>query len=335
MQNKKTLSVDSPANSRSFLKRYLQLFIATGILLLLVIFFGIFGKNFLTPATGLNILESSYYIGFLAIGVTFVIITSGIDLSLGTVMMTAAIVGGVAFSNWHLPLAVGLLLAVLTGVLFGVLNGWLISYIGLPPFIATLGTQMIASGVGAIVSQVQTVRFPGIGSDNEWFKHLFLKTQNNFPMGLVWLGAFFVIAYIILNHTRMGRYTFAIGSNEEAARLSGVDTKKWKLVVYIINGLYVGLAAVMYAVTYTSIVPLSGAGMETQAIAAVVIGGTSLSGGVGSLLGTIVGVYIMAVLKPGLMSMNLQSQYQVLATGIVVILAVMLDVFNAKISQKA
>jgi ribose transport system permease protein len=141
---------------------------------------------------------------------------------------------------------------------------------------------------------------------------------------------FFVVAYVLLNNTRFGRYTFSMGSNEEATRLSGVDVDKWKILVYVVVGTFTGMAAVLYAAAYTSIVPNSGAGMEILGIAAVVIGGTSLAGGVGSLSGTLIGVYIMAVLKQGLMSMGLQGHYQTFFTGIVVIAAVMLDIYRNK-----
>jgi ribose transport system permease protein len=174
-----------------------------------------------------------------------------------------------------------------------------------------------------------TMRYPPVGSEDGVFKSVFYKL-NDFPIGIVWLAAFFVVAYVLLNKTRFGRYTFAMGSNEEATRLSGVDVDKWKILVYVVVGTFTGMAAVLYAAAYTSIVPATGAGMEILGIAAVVIGGTSLAGGVGTLTGTIIGVYIMAVLKQGLMSMGLQGHYQTFFTGIVVIAAVMLDIYRNK-----
>lgn len=311
-----------------------QKLLALGVLIVLYIVFCFLGNNFFSKEAFINILDSSYYIGFLAIGVTFAIITGGIDLSIGTVMMTAAIVGGVAYSSWGFPLGLALVVSVLVGLGFGLLNGFLIAQFNMAPFVVTLGMQMVASGFGAIISKVMTIRFPTMGSEGEWFKLLLYKTRNGFPMGIVWLAVFFVIAFVVLNHTRIGRYTFAIGSNEEAVRLSGVNTKKWKIIVYAITGLYTGMAGVMYAAAYTTVVPSTGAGMEILGIAAVVIGGTSLAGGVGSLSGTMIGVYIMAVLKQGLMSMGFQGHYQTFLTGIVVILAVMLDVYNTRKGEK-
>ena len=313
----------------------LSQFMALGALIIIYIFFSIFGNNFFSTDALVNILDSSYYIGFMAIGVTFVIITGGIDLSLGTVLICSALVGGVAHNNWGLPMGLALIICVLVGGLFGLLNGILVARFKLPPFVATLGNMMIAQGAGAIVSKVMTIRYPNITSPDGWFKNVFYKTSNGFPIGIIWLALAFVVAYIILNKTKIGRYAYAIGSNEEAARLSGINVVKWKTIVYVISGLFSGMAAVMYAATYTSIVPATGNGFELLAIAGVVIGGTSLSGGVGSLSGTIIGVYIMSVLKQGLMSMNLQAHYQTLFTGVVVIAAVMLDIYRSKKVNKA
>ncbi len=313
----------------------LQKFLALGSLVILYAFFSIFGKNFFSVATLVNILDSSYYIGFLAIGVTFVIITGGIDLSIGTIMMCGALIGGVAYNIWHWPIAAALAVAVIVSTLFGLLNGLMVAKLRLPPFIATLGTMMVSMGFGAIISKVMTMRYPTVTDPDGWFKFIFYKTPGGFPVGAVWLAVFFVISFIILNKTRLGRYTFAIGSNEEATRLSGVKVNNWKIMVYVISGFFSGLAAIVYASAYTSIIPGTGNGLELLAIAGVVIGGTSLSGGIGTVSGTLIGVFIMSVLKQGLMSMNLQGQWQTFFTGVVVIGAVLLDTYrNSKANAK-
>lgn len=304
--------------------------LAPVVLVILYVFFCFAGNNFFSYDAFVTILDSSYYIGFLAVGVTFAIITGGIDLSIGAVMMCSALVGGVAYSMWGLNIWLSLLVCIITGTFFGFLNGILVAKAKIVPFVATLGIQMVASGAGAIVSKVTTQRYPAFGTPDGIFKSVLYKMPNGFPIGILWLAAFFFIAYVVLNYTRIGRYTFAIGSNTEATRLSGVNVDKWLIVVYTIVGFYAGMAGVMYAAAYTSIVPATGAGMEILGIAAVVIGGTSLAGGSGSLSGTIIGVYIMAVLKQGLMSMGLQGHYQTFFTGIVVILAVMLDNYRTK-----
>ncbi len=316
----------------------LQKLLALGALIILLVFFtlyGYFGKNVDIPSFLINILESAYYIGFLALGVTFVIITGGIDLSIGTIMMCGALVGGVAYNVWGWPMWLSLVLVVLIGVAFGAFNGFLISKLKLPPFIATLGTMMISQGLGSIIAQVQTMRYPTMADADGWFKQVFLKTQSGFPTGVLWLVLFFFIAWFLLSKTKFGKYTFALGSNEESARLSGIKTTKWKTLVYTVNGLFCGFAGIFYAATFTTVIPGSGNGLELQGIAAVVIGGTSLAGGVGSVAGTMVGVFIMSVLKNGLMAIGLQQQWQILFTGIVVVLAVLMDIYRTQKASRA
>lgn len=314
-------------NSSNFLLRITkdQKFIATVALVVIYLFFFISSTAFRSTDTLTSIFDASYYIGFLAIGVTFVIITGGIDLSIGTVMMCAAIIGGVLYTNLGLPLWLALLCIIAIGGLFGLVNGVLVARFKLPAFIATLGTMMVARGLGSIVSNVQSVTFPLRGSEDGWYKSIF-RLENNFPSGIIVLLIFTIIAAIILNKTKIGRYIFAIGSNREATRLSGVNVNKWETLAYVISGVCAGVAGIAYAATYTTILPGEGAGFELDAIAGVVIGGTSLSGGVGTIFGTIIGVFIMSVLKVGLPYIDLQPHYQLFITGIVVIIAVYFDV---------
>lgn len=308
--------------------------LAPAVLVLLYIFFSIFGNNFFSTDYLINILDGSYYIGFMAIGVTFVIITGGIDLSLGTTMMCAALIGGMAYNSWGWPMGWCLVFVIFVATMFGLFNGVMVAYLHLPPFIATLGTQMMGMGFGAIVTKVQTMRYPTFGTADGWFKNLFYKTTGGFPIGVLWLAGFFVIALVLLNRTRFGRYTFAIGSNLEAARLSGIKTKRWVAAVYTFCGFCCGLAGIFYAAVYTSIIPSTGNGQELLGIAGVVIGGTSMAGGTGTLTGTIIGVFVMSVLKQGLMSMGLQSHWQTFFTGAVVIGAVLLDQYRLKQGNK-
>ncbi len=304
--------------------------LAPVVLVVLYVFFSIFGNNFFSTDYLVAILDGSYFIGFMAIGVTFVIITAGIDLSLGTNMMCAALLGGWAFNSLGWPMGWCLLLVVFTATVMGFLNGVMVAYFKLPPFIATLGMMMIGMGFGAIVTKVQTMRYPTFGTPEGWFKNVFYKTSDGIPLGALWLALFFVIAYLLLNKTKFGRYTYAIGSNIEAARLSGIKTRPWQTAVYTFCGFCSGLAGVMYAAVYTSIIPSTGNGLELLGIAGVVIGGTSMSGGTGTLVGTLIGVFIMSVLKQGLMSMGLQSHWQTFFTGVVVIAAVLLDQYRIK-----
>lgn len=312
----------------------LQALLAPAALVILYVFFSIFGKNFFSAYTAKTVLESTYFIGFMAFGVTFVIITGGIDLSIGTVMNCAALIGGAAYSMWGWPLWLALILVPVVGLVFGTANGFLIAKLKLPPFIATLGTMLVSQGFGSIVSKVQTQRYPTIGTEDAWFKSVFFRA-GEFPIGAVFLLVAFLVAMFLLNATRFGRYNFAIGSNEEATRLSGVNVDKWKILIYAICGLFAGLAGIFYAATYTTVLPGSGNGQELNAIAAVVIGGTSMSGGSGTMVGTLIGAFIMSVLKTGLSSMGLQAHWQTFITGFVVIGAVLLDNARNKAAARA
>lgn len=312
----------------------LQKLLAPSVLILLYIFFSLVGTNFFSVDYLINILDASYYIGFMAIGVTFVIITGGIDLSLGTTMMCGALLGGAAYNMWGWPIIASLILAVFVATIIGLFNGIMVAYLKLPPFIATLGTQMMGMGFGAIVTKVMTMRYPTVGTPDGWFKNIFYKTTTGFPIGAVWLAAAFIVAFFLLNKTRFGRYTFAIGSNREAVRLSGIKTQRWLAGIYTLCGFFSGLAGIFYAAAYTTIIPSTGNGLELLAIAGVVIGGTSMSGGVGSLSGTIIGVFVMSVLKQGLMSMGLQGHWQTFFTGLVVVGAVLLDNYRLASANK-
>lgn len=310
-------------------KMNLQALLAPAALVILYVFFAVFGKKFFDVYTLKTILESSYYVGFMAFGVTFVIISGGIDLSLGSNMMCSALIGCYAYSKWGWPLWVGILLCIAVGTAFGFLNGVMIAKFKLPPFIATLGTQMVTLGLGSIITNVQTQRFPTVGTTDEWFKQVFYRCNlfgiKGFPIGAVYLFAAFFLAIFLLNKTKFGRYALAIGSNEEAARLSGVKTDRWKILIYTVCGLFCAVAGVFYAACFTTVIPGTGNGLEMNGITAVIIGGTSMAGGSGSIVGTMIGVFIMSVLKNGLPSIGLQSQWQTFFTGLVVIGAVLLD----------
>lgn len=314
-----------------------QKLLAPLALVIIYAFFALFGRNFFSYTTLVNILDSSYYIGFIAIGVTFVIITGGIDLSCGTIMMASTIIGGTAYKTWGWPMWLSLVLILLVSTSFGLFNGILVSRLKLPPFIATLGTMMISLGIGSIVSNVRSATFPARGAADSWFKGIFkyIAPDNaSYPTGALVLFSTAFFAYIILTRTKMGRYIFAVGSNKEAARLSGVDVAKWEMMAYVISGFLAGVGGIAFAAVYTTVMPAQGQGFELYAIAGTVIGGTSLSGGAGSVLGTMIGVYIMSVLRAGLPSMDLQAQYQTFFTGIVVLGAVMLDIYRTKKSTE-
>ena len=315
----------------------MQKVLAPAALVILYVLFAIVGNNFFTWATAENILQSAYYIGFMAFGVTFIIITGGIDLSLGTVMMCSALIGAYSFNAWGLPLGVGVLITLVIAMIFGLLNGVMIAKLGLPPFIATLGSQMISMGIGSIITKVQAQTWPAASAEiGGWFKKALVRTKvfDIIPIGAIWLLVFFIIAALILHKSKFGRYLYAIGSNEEAARLSGINTANWKIGAYVLSGFFVGMAALFYAAVYSTITPGTGAGQEMHGITGVIVGGTSMAGGSGTMVGTLIGVFIMSVLKNGLPACGLQAPWQNFFTGIVVIGAVLLDIQRTKAAAK-
>lgn len=315
-----------------------QKLVAIAALVLLYVFFSIFGKNFFQISTLISIFDSSYYIGFMAIGVTFVIITGGIDLSIGTLCIACSLIGGTLFQK-GVPMFAALLIILVMGALFGLANGFMTSVMGLPAFIATLGTMMITRGLGSIVTGTASVTFPQGDTAGAWFRNIFKFKGEGLPIvgiptGFILLIVLAIVMAIFLNKTRPGRYILALGSNKEAARLSGVNVVKWETLAFVISGLFAALAGISYAAVYSTLMPGTGNGFELDAIAGVVIGGTSLSGGSGSISGTLIGVFIMSVLKTGLPFVGLQPHYQLFITGFVLIGAVFADVVNRRKSAK-
>lgn len=302
-----------------------QKFFAFGSLIILVLFFSLANRYFFTPDNLVSILLSTCVNGVLAMGVTFIIITGGIDLSIGTVMTFSAVMGGVSVVSWGLPMWLGVVVAIATGALCGCISGLLVSKLKIPPFIATLGMMMVTKGLSLVISDARPVYYP------EGFNKISLGTLiPGIPNAVLIFFALAIIASFVLNKTLLGRYDFAIGSNEEATRLSGVNTSRWTTIIYIVSGIFCGIAGVLMASRLGSAQPALGQGYELEAIAAVVIGGTSLSGGTGTILGTVIGAFIMSVLTSGLKIMAVPQQWQTVVIGIVLIFAVYMDIVRRK-----
>ncbi|MDP8162635.1 ABC transporter permease [Pasteurella skyensis] len=304
-------------------------------LIVICIVFALITPKFMQISTFTNVSKSAYYVGFMAIGVTFVIATGGIDLSIGTVAICSALIGGTLMQQ-GLPMIFVIFAILLTGILFGLVNGLMVSKLGIPSFIATLGTMMISRGLGSIVSQTRSISFPQGHSDGAWYREFFMITSKDsflpkhFPTGFILIAVACIIMAIILNKTKIGRYILSIGSNKEATRLSGINIAKYETYAYIISGFFAALAGIAYVAVFTTAQPNTGNGFELDAIAAVVIGGTSLAGGIGSIFGTIVGVFIMTVLKIGFPYIGIQSHYQLFITGMILVFAVYMDILNRK-----
>ena len=302
-----------------------QKFFAFGTLILLMIFFSVASPYFFTPSNLVSILLSTCVNGVLAIGVTFIIVTGGIDLSIGTTMTFASVVGGITAVNLGFPLPLAVLVCVLTGALVGLISGTLVSRLKIPPFIATLGMMMVTKGLSLVLSGAKPVYYP-----DGWNKIALGNIIPGIPNAVLIFVAAAILATFLLNKTLLGRYDFAIGSNEEATRLSGVNVKKWLTIIYMVAGAFCGVAGMLMSSRLGSAQPALGQGYELEAIAAVVIGGTSLSGGSGTILGTVIGAFIMSVLTSGLKIMAVPQEWQTVVIGGVVILAVYIDILRKR-----
>ena len=294
------------------------------VLVLMYVLFSVTANNFVGLPRILSALNYAYFLGFLSLGVTFVIATGGIDFSIGPVMFCSALVSGYCLTSYGVPVALSLLISILVGLLFGVFNGYLVAYWSVPPFIVSMASMNIAKGVASVFTKTQSVSWPQGTTENGWFRNL--VKVGSVPVGLFIFIAVAVICAVILNKTKAGRYILSLGSNKEAVRLSGVDVKKWEMLAYVICGVLVGIAAIFYVGAYTTVQPGYGDQYNNEAIAGCVMGGTSMAGGLASIGGTVIGVFIIALLQEGILALGFTKDYQLIITGIIVIVAVYADV---------
>ena len=310
-----------------------QRFIALIIAILLMVIYFVFSKEFRKYSSILSMLDFSYYDMLMGFGVTFPLITAGVDLSIGTGMICYALVGGTLIRNNNIPVAVSMLICILFGCAIGLLNGVLIGVMGLAPFIATLSTCMITRGIG---SMCNATPWPTLQQPGGWFHSIFKLTFGSgrgafkFPIGFFLMLVLMFVMEFVLNHTKFGRYTIAIGSNREATALSGINVKFYHVMVYVVCGFFTGLAAIAYAAVTPTVQPGTGAGLEMDAIGGVFVGGVSATGGYGSIIGTFIGVMIICLLKTGLPYIGLQANWQQIITGVVLIVAVLIDIIKKR-----
>ena len=317
------------------------------IILAAIALFAVFylvNPGFASSGNLLTMTKALVPYAILSLGVTFVIATGGIDLSIGTVCFGSAVLAGalcktgVAVDEGTLWLTIPIILV--TGLVFGLINGVLVAKCKLAPFIATLGTMLVSRGITAVVAEAvrgtsSAIKYPSTG----WFQKVFTNL-NGFPIGIVWVLVLTVICMVVMYKTKVGRYILAIGSNEEAARLSGIDTDKYKIIAYTICGVFAALAALFYTAANPSLNLAAGNGMELDAVAGVYFGGTSTTGGSATILGSLLGALILVIIRQGL-NLAMAGGVGVSATnvtyavtGVIVVGAVMLDVLKKKNAAK-
>ena len=281
-----------------------QKFIVLLVVIGLILFFSAVSPDFRKYTTVMSILDYSYYIALMAIGVTFPLITGGVDLSIGTGLICYSLTGGFLIVQKGWPVWAGILVTLLLSIVIGLLNGVLVSIMNLPPFLATLCTCMITRGLGSIFSKGFGISWPTTGAPGSWFRNIFKITVNGtkIPLGFLWVLLLVAVMAFVLNH----------------------------IMAYVISGFFAGLAAIAYSAVFSTVQPGTGAGFELEAIGGAIIGGVSASGGVGSVVGSLIGVFVICLLKTGLPYIGLQANWQQIITGLVLIGAVLIDIMKKK-----
>ena len=297
--------------------------VLAGVLILMYVILSLLVDNFAGMPRIMSALNYVYFLGFLSLGVTFVIATGGIDFSIGPVMFCCALVSGYCLTSHGVPQLLSLFISIVVGFVFGVFNGYLVAYWKVPPFIVSMASMNIAKGVATVFTNNQSVSWPQAAKGG-WFRSL--VKVGKLPVGIIVFIAIAVVCSIILNKTKAGRYILSLGSNREAVRLSGVDIKKWEMLAYTICGTLVGIAAIYFVGAYTTVQPGYGDQYNNEAIAGCVMGGTSMAGGLASIGGTVIGVFIISLLQEGILALGFTKDYQLIITGIIVIVAVYADV---------
>ncbi|HEY4553115.1 MAG TPA: ribose ABC transporter permease [Bacillaceae bacterium] len=326
MQNN-TAKIERPANQATFSKTAYFLLdkgiAIIGVVLLFVIM-SIVSKDFLTVDNLLNVSRQAAVLCIMAVAMTFIIITGGIDLSAGSqIAVAGVVVASLLAAGVPLPLAI--LLTILSGAVIGLFIGGIISTQKIPPFIVTLAMMTILSGVAFVITQGS----PIVVTDPA-FRFLGRGYIGPIPVPIILLIVVSILGYMLLSHTKFGRSVYAIGDNEEAARLCGINVKRVKMGVYVLGSSIIAFAGVLLASRLSTGSPNAGTGSELDAIAAVVLGGTNLFGGEGKITGTLMGVAIISILNNGLNLLNVSSYHQLIIKGAVILLAVWLNSLKEK-----
>ncbi|SIQ42525.1 ABC transporter permease [Halanaerobium kushneri] len=277
----------------------------------------------------IDIIQQSAINGLIAIGITFAILTAGIDLSVGSTLAIVIVVVGKFLTSGLNPI-IAIFIGILIGFLLGVFNGLLITKLKIQPFVATLGTMSVYRGIAYVI----TGGWPVLNMPRDFRNLVSGRVFNIIPIPIFILIGFAIITHILLNHTRFGTYVYSIGGNEEATRLSGVNVEKNKVLAYGLVGVGAALAALVLLARLGTGEPTAGQGYELDAIAAAAIGGTSLAGGKGSVLGTFLGAILLSALKVGLIVTGVDTFWQFIATGSIIIIAVYLEHVQSQLYKK-
>lgn len=310
-------------------------FIISMLLVFMILVFSSINNNFMKPYNLLSMVQTLVPYAILTLGILFVVGSNNTDLSMGSVCIASCVISGKLYSL-GMPLVLVIPVMIIVGLIFGLINGWLVARMKLPSFIATLGTMMFSRGISAILVNDPNIFFPS----GTWYNKLF-SNFNGFPTGLLWLLLFIVITYILVGKTKIGRYILAIGSNSEAARLSGVRVRLYTDIAYIISGIAAGIAGIFWSASFATVASATGNGMEFDAMAAAYIGGTSATGGSVNVIGSMIGMIMLVVIRSGLnfvlskYNISVNSTYVTYAvTGLIIICSLLIDVQSKKEKKK-
>lgn len=289
-------------------------------LILLAIIVSLFTPKFLTVSNILNLLKSNAVNAIISCGMLLAILMGEIDISVGSTVGLTGVIGAYLITNANMGVLPTVIICLLIGAVIGVVNGWVISYLKVPAFVATLATQSIGRGLTEIISGGVTIRIR-----EEAYTKLGNATLGGVSVIILYAAAVLVLTWLLLNKTRLGYYIYALGGNKVATQYSGINVKKMNMIPYILIGLLCGLGGIIWSARLGSAAATLGQGFEMDAIAAVVIGGTSMSGGVGTLGGTFIGILIIGIITNGLNLMGINSFWQGVFKGVIILAAVILD----------
>ncbi len=324
MDEKKKVAAPAPKNAfMTFVFENMGILAALVVLCLILGIFPGTSEYFVTVKNLFNVLRQISTNLLLACGMTMVIILGGIDLSVGSVIALSGVLAAGGVVRYNLPIVPAMLLGVLIGIIFGLFNGFVISKTTIPPFIVTLATMNIARGLAGVYTGGSPVRV--VTKEWQWIGAGYVA---GVPVPVIIMIIVFIVSLLIINRTKMGRYIYAVGGNNLAATYSGINVSTVKFFVYTYSGIMAGIAGIILASRMYSGQPTAGEGAEMDAIAAVVVGGTSMAGGSGKLGGTLIGALIIGILNNGLNLMNVNSFWQTVVKGIVILLAVTIDFFR-------
>lgn len=321
----KEMNRSKNSNFGLFLKTNMTQVVTFGVLLLLCVLMSFLNHKFFSPGNLINICLQATVIATLAIGMSFVIFSDGIDLSVGSVMALCCTVMGDLVANKGISTAMGILVCLIIGVLCGAISGLLIAKVKMPPFIVTMGAMTLWRGVALEYSNGAGIY--GVPSSLSFLGAGYI---GNIPVAVIVVALLYLLAWFVLRKTRFGLHIYAMGDNDKAARLAGIKADKAKIFIYAISGLSCAIAAIIVTGRMGGSTPIVGQGYELEAIAGVAIGGASMSGGVGTIWGTLIGVLVVQVIRNGMNILSLSPYYQQIIIGIIIIISVGIDCFRRR-----